>query len=506
MRKDMIHITPKVKGKIRKEKWGGLYYFRDLVYIDVVNEVAYEIISRCNGEKTVATITEEIAELFDAPIHMIEQDVASYINALIYAGQVTIPGISEEELTKIRNSATKECEENLVETTDSQDERIQKVLNGKGILGVAPNELSAPIKVLIEFTHNCNLKCVHCFASAEYCEQTPEGYLEGELSKEQWFQIIDDISESGVFDVFVSGGEALMRKDIFDIMDYIGKKDMGFCLLSNTTLITGEIAQKLKATKCYKIESNLDGYNPETYDAFRGVDGAFDATIEGIKACLRNGIGVRCNLTETKMNANYIKKVVEVAYDIGVRELCVVPLEPGGRARENWDEISLSIDERIAMKEVYKEISQWVEETYNNEFFFAAPLDIYQVEESQWVDVFNPGRFYPICGAGKLHCSIGPKGDVMVCPTAGVTLPIHPGNCLETNFKTIWQEGDIFKEIRDIKVEPCVSCEYKNCGGGCAVRSHMKYGKVNQGPTDFCKKVIVSHIEKMKGNKNECYK
>ena len=93
------------------------------------------------------------------------------------------------------------------------------------------------------------------------------------------------------------------------------------------------MAKDLKRTGCAKVESNLDGYDQETYERFRGVKGSFEKTISGIKACLDEGIQVRCNVMETKMTIFDLKKIVDTAYEIGVRELCVIPLEMGGRAK-----------------------------------------------------------------------------------------------------------------------------------------------------------------------------
>jgi len=372
-------------------------------------------------------------------------------------------------------------------------------LGGKKVVGIEPNLLAAPLKVLIEFTHNCNLRCIHCFADAQYCPGNEHGYLDGELNTEEWKIVINKLAAAGVFDIFVSGGEPLIRKDIFEIMAHVKPQGMGFCLLTNATLIDDEVAQKLGKLGCYKVEANLDGPDAESYDAFRGVKGAFEATVKGVEACLRNGLGLRCNVTATKKNVYQLKEIVDTAWRIGVRELCTVPLEPGGRANSNAAELELSMEDHAELQELYKDVANWVSEKYGNEFIFIGATDLLLGDpDSLAVSLMNPNQIMPLCGAGRVHCSIGPTGHVILCPTAGKQIPITPSDVLRGDFKRIWHEADIFQQVRRADIPGCSTCEFAGCNGGCHVRTFHKYGKVAVGPDHECRKVLLKKIAERK--------
>lgn len=463
------NCIPKLVGKIRKENWGGIYWNHEVARIDILNEVAYDILSKCDGKNNVTDIVKQINEEYEADYDLIEKDVNEYLMKTSIIGYVKGIDLPEFESKKIDVS-------NFGVISDAD---CENVLNGKGIIGTSENPLSAPLKVLIEFTKNCNLRCVHCFAEAE-CKVTEQGYLEGELTTEQWYKVIDNVYNAGVFDIFVSGGEALLRSDIFDILEYINSKGLGFCLLTNATLITDEVAKKLKALNCYKVEANMDGYDEKTYDMFRGVKGAFSDTVRGIKACIDNDLPIRCNVTMTKLNIGWLKEIADTAHSLGVREVCCVPLEQGGRADSNWEK--LHIEDEATAQECYKEVDAYVNEKYGDDLMFIVPLDHHRSNVLN--DIHNvakrwdPNKLMPSCGAGKYHCSINPSGEVILCPTADDTIKFEPNGLLEHSLLDIWQNAQTFKDIRNSMDEKCMGCEKLFCERGCPLTMYRKYGKV----------------------------
>lgn len=492
----IMESKPKFEGKIRKEKWGGLYMIRKTLTMEAVNETAYEILIRCTGEKKVNQIIDEISEYYNISRNAIIEDILEYIIYLMLRRVIHVTSFSVDDkfYSKIKTQCHEGQEIGTWEKISGANYNVEKetkpsFFEGKGIIGVEPNTLSAPINVLIEFTNNCNLACVHCFADSGQKSEIINGRIKGELSTEEWKKVIDNIYDSGTFEIIVSGGEALIRDDIFEILEYITLKMGGFCLLSNMTLITPEVAKRLKEIGCYKIEGNLDGYNEETYDQFRGVKGAFNQTVAGIKAALQEGIPVRCNITATKKNIYDLKKVVQTAHKIGVRELVAVPLEPGGRARVSWEELEIPVSESKKLMEFYDDIKRWTLEKYGEEFLLVVPTSNFVRDEDVRVrQIMDPNRLMPFCGAGKYHCSINPYGNVILCPTAGDTIPITPGNCLKYSFKDIWQNANIFKEIREYNLPCYEGCPYTNCTGGCHVRSYQKTGKVVGNPGEDCRR------------------
>ncbi|WP_459765389.1 radical SAM protein [Alkaliphilus crotonatoxidans] len=497
----LLNCTPSFNGRLRKESWGGIYMLRNSLTIDVVNEIAYDILSKCDGRHTVNDIIGQMQEEYDSDEQTIYNDVINYIGFALNRRIVKDEGFDINQFKALngQDEAAVTVQKRFEEyglNFNVQSREKPPFFKGKGILGLEPNVLSAPLNVLIEFTHNCNLKCIHCFADAD-CNVTPQGYLEGELSAADWIKVIDNLADAGVFEVFVSGGEAMMRKDIFKIMERITERFGGFCLLSNMTYIDHEAAQKLKELGCYKVEGNLDGYDAATYDEFRGVKGSFEKTVKGIQACLENGIPVRCNVTATKKNIYNLKKIIKTAYEIGVRELVAIPLEPGGRARSNWDEINIPIEEGARLEKFYREVKEWANQEYGDEFFLVVPTSTFMRDEDDKVmQIMDPNRILPFCGAGKFHCSINPHGNVILCPAAGSSIEITPGDCLNMDFKEVWVQADAFRKIRSYDLPCYESCEFQNCTGGCHVRAFQKYGEVVGSPGEDCRKVQMKKLGK----------
>lgn len=366
------------------------------------------------------------------------------------------------------------------------DGKINDVLGGRGILSIAPNELSAPIELLMELTWKCNLKCVHCMMNAEYCpENEPE---DGELTTEEIKGIIDRACELGVAHIDFSGGEPLLRKDIFEILEYSSKKGVEPCLLSNGTLITEEVAKKLKEVGVYKIELNLDGHTAELYDSFRGVKGAFDKTITAIKAVQKAGIPLRVNSMLCKPLYPYFEDIIEYAGQLGIVELCFVPLRIAGQTVENYDKLAYTPLEYAEMLLRITDIKIKMQEKYKMVILFLGDTDI--------GNYINPNSMFPSCGAGRLHCTIGADGSVRPCPAFPQEEEFIAGNIRERDIADIWQNAEIFKKLRNPNISGCDTCENKSCVGGCRVQSLWKYGDVMQGPEPYCEKVITKEMKK----------
>lgn len=443
----------KVNGVVRKETWGGIYYYKERMQIDKINETYYSFLELLKEYKDVYYAYEKMKELYDVDEEMLRTDIEELVKYMLKLRMISVEGLTQEEIVELNTS--------YVSTDDSDF-----------ILGVGKNTPCAPIKVLIETTYNCNLKCVHCFADAECSHGNKDGILSGELSLNDWKKVIDNIYEAGVFDIFVSGGEAMMRRDIFDILEYINSKGMGFFLLSNGTLIDNEKAKHLKEVGCLKVECNMDGATADSYDAFRGIKGAFDKTVRGIKACLDNGIPLRCNVMETKKNIFELKEIVKICHEIGVKEVCVVPLEDGGRGNSNKEDLKFTPDEYEDVKKLYNEVNEWVEKELNNEIYLITPSSVV----NHPLIVFNKNM--PMCGAGRVHCTIDPYGNVKLCPTDRDTLKGENVNLLKRSLSDIWNNSNILKQIRGKNFLKCSSCVNMKCEYGCPV---SRYRYIHKG-------------------------
>ncbi|MFH1624065.1 MAG: 12,18-didecarboxysiroheme deacetylase [Pseudomonadota bacterium] len=170
----------------------------------------------------------------------------------------------------------------------------------------------------------CNLRCVHC-----YSHSTDREYQD-ELTTEQGMALIDNLADFGAPVILFSGGEPLMRKDIFQLARYATEKGMRAVVSTNGTLITREVARKLKSIGLSYVGVSLDGMR-ETNDRFRGVGGAFDAALTGIRNCKEVGIKVGLRFTINKRNFHDIPEIFKLLEDEDIPRVCFYHLVYAGR-------------------------------------------------------------------------------------------------------------------------------------------------------------------------------
>src|SRR5271157_182196 len=202
---------------------------------------------------------------------------------------------------------------------------LVNVLRSISIYGVTrPQKIYAPILVVWDCTHACNLMCKHCYQDAQ--KKLPD-----ELSTEEAKRMIDQLASAGVIVLAFSGGEPLMRKDFFEIAEYADGKGLYLSLATNGTLITGEIAKKLKESGIEYVEISLDGKDASTHDGFRGVQGMFERSVEGIKSCVAQGLYTCIATTPTKQNIRDIPRIYELACELKAARLVLFNFIPTGR-------------------------------------------------------------------------------------------------------------------------------------------------------------------------------
>ncbi|MCK5164969.1 MAG: radical SAM protein, partial [Desulfobacula sp.] len=162
-----------------------------------------------------------------------------------------------------------------------------------------------------ETTRRCNLACKHCRAVAE------DHPYDNELDTNASFRLLEQIKEVGDPIIILTGGEPLLRDDIFDIAAFGSKLGLRMVMAPNGTLITRDIAEKMKKSGIKRISVSLDGSTPETHDTFRGLENAFKNSIRGIKIAKQAGIEFQINTTITKTNLDQIPKILELAENLG---------------------------------------------------------------------------------------------------------------------------------------------------------------------------------------------
>ena len=313
-----------------------------------------------------------------------------------------------------------------------------------------------------ELTRSCNLACRHCRASSEH------GPYANELTTEECFKIIDDIAAFSKPIVILTGGEPLLRKDIFEIASYGNAKGLRMVMAPNGTLLTDENVQKIIRSGIKRISISLDGPDAASHDNLRQVLGAFQAACAGIQKAKNAGLEFQVNTTVTKKNIKLLPEIMKMVKDLGAKAHHIFLLVPMGRAKE-------MTAEELSAAEYEKTLEFLAREKQNS------PLEIKITCAPHFNRILLQKHFDTApslmgrgCMAGVSFCFISNVGEIQPCGY----LELKCGNVRQQGFEKIWRESEVFKNIRDwTKYEgKCGICEFKNFCGGCRARALAKFG------------------------------
>ena len=202
---------------------------------------------------------------------------------------------------------------------------LANVLNGIGNFGIQkPFVPGAPFLVVWDITYACNLKCKHCYSNSG----KP---LENELSTDQVMKIIDKLDRASVPAIAFSGGEPLIKNDFFEITKYAHDRGIYVAVATNGTLITKDKAKEMNKAGIEFVQISLDGASPDTHDSFRGINGIFNKTLEGIKNCVNEDFFVNIATTMTKYNYEEVPLIIDLCKKLGVNWFMAYKFVPTGR-------------------------------------------------------------------------------------------------------------------------------------------------------------------------------
>jgi len=326
--------------------------------------------------------------------------------------------------------------------------------------------------VFWETTNACNLKCVHCRASAV------EDRGSDELSLEQSRSLLADIATFAKPVIVLSGGEPLVREDIFGIARFGTELGLRMVLATNGTLVDAAVAAEMVASGIQRVSISLDGADARTHDSFRGLPGAFDAALRGIEFCKSAGMPVQINTTVAKHNLRQLPAVLELATRIGACALHLFLLVPTGCGKE------ISGREMISPQE-YEQVLSWLYDAsktaslslkatcaphYFRVMRQRAKLEGIKITpETHGLEAMTKG-----CLAGSAVCFVSYKGDVYPCGY----FPVSAGNVLKMPLSRIWQESELFESLRNpgLLKGKCGRCEYARVCAGCRARAYAETG------------------------------
>lgn len=309
-----------------------------------------------------------------------------------------------------------------------------------------------------ELTRNCNLNCVHCRAAAGL------GPYDGELSTEECRTILDDIGGFASPTIILTGGEPLMREDIFDIIAHGTNRGLRLVIATNGTLITPGNASQLFKTGIRRVSMSIDGRDAGSHDGFRGVPGSFNSVMAASEMLKEAGLPFQVNTTITRLNVNDIKVIYDLVRSIGAVAWHIFLLVPVGRGE------GLKGDELDALQ--YEEVLRLlydIETREELEMKVTCAPHYYRIVTESGGTPKSAG-----CLAGKSFLFISHTGMAQPCGY----LEIPSGDVRKEGVRKVWEESPVFAELRYLAGYggKCGRCRYLKICGGCRARAYEATG------------------------------
>lgn len=421
---------------LREEHFGGFIFNPYMPPEKRLDHVRFSVAEMCDGAHTIGEIKKAIGSKLN---HSEE-----YIDLLV---NKTINSFNDKYAVRFQEKMLKKP----IDFGVSGDEEAK-----------SDRILSAPLFVIWEITGLCNLRCQHCLSNAG----EP---LSNELSTQEAMRLIDCLEAMKVFNINLSGGEPLMRPDIFDIIDYASQKKLSIDLLTNGALITEKVLNRLEDSNIFNVQVSIDGIG-ETHDKFRGREGTYERAINAIKLLKDANYNVCISSTVNKQNMFEIPKIIDMAIDMGIPSFKTTFFMPAGRGKGNISKFILTSqdikDFTYMIIEKKKEVGNSIVIACETDYpWLIEGLDKKSLESMKLDNSCKVG-----CTAGSSSFYITPDGKIAPCP---FLRDLTAGDVRESNIKAIWDNSptfDIFRNItRGCLKGSCSNCEYLGimCYGGC---------------------------------------
>jgi heme b synthase len=322
-----------------------------------------------------------------------------------------------------------------------------------------------------EVTRTCNLACVHCRAAAL------DRPYENELSTDECKAFLDEVATIAKPIIILTGGEPLLRADIFEIAAYGHRKGLRMTMAVNGTLLTRERARQMIEAGIQRISISLDGVSAETHDAFRQMKGAFEGALHGVAGARSEGLDFQINTTITQANLHELPAIQELVVSLGAVAHHIFLLVPMGRGKDIEDQaISAAEYERTLhwFYEQKQKVPLQLKATCAPHFYRilrerskSEGLDV--TFQTHGLDAVTRG-----CLGGVGFAFVSHIGQVQPCGY----LELDCGNIREQPFREIWEKSPVFLNLRDYKKYEgkCGRCKYVRVCGGCRARAYESTG------------------------------
>ena len=302
-----------------------------------------------------------------------------------------------------------------------------------------------------ELTAACNLSCRYCRASASH---EPD---QGELDTDEAKRFVESIAPLKPM-LILSGGEPLLRPDLFQIIRLAVSLGIRVSLASNGTLITPELAKEIADSGVSRVSISLDGADAAMHDLGRG-QGSFKRSIKGIEN-LRGRVDFQINFTVTRKNQSELIRIFDLAEKLGAAALHIFFLVPTGRGRE--EDVITPVRQEEMLRQIEGEMDR-------------RRLEVQVTCAPQYARLKKPGhgRGSGGCLAGRRFVFVSRKGEVYPCGY----LPLRVGSVREKNFIEIWENSPELQALREGRLKgKCGRCEFSRSCGGCRARAYALTG------------------------------
>jgi heme b synthase len=332
----------------------------------------------------------------------------------------------------------------------------------------------SPLRLLAwETTRRCNLACLHCRAAAG------SGPYPGELSTVEGIKLLDDLATMGPVVVILTGGEPLIREDIYDLAAYGTRAGHRMVMAVNGTLVTAAVAARLKDAGIQRVSISIDGATAESHDRLRGVPGAYAGALAGLAALREAGLPFQINTTVTRGNRAELPAIHDLALKLDAAAHHVFVLVPTGRGE-------LLLEELVSPSE-YEDTLKWLLARQREGKLFIKPTcapqyyRLWREEAAAQGEKITPAShgleaMTKGCLGGQGFAFVSYKGEVQPCGY----LELMAGNIRETPFPEIWANSELFRKLRQVDDYhgKCHVCQYRKVCGGCRARAYAMTGDV----------------------------
>lgn len=321
--------------------------------------------------------------------------------------------------------------------------------------------VAPPFLVALNLTRRCNLRCAHCYLDAG----TRQAGARDELATDEVLALLDHIAAlSDETMIVLTGGEPLLRPDVATL----GRRaaDLGLMVVvgTNGMLLDARRVAALQAAGVRAVGISLDSVDAEYHDRFRGLPGAWQATLAGIDACRRAGLMFQIHFTVTDDNAGELDDMIAFAREAGAAVLNVFFIVCTGRGR-SLSNISSACYERVLRRlaEAARDESDLVVRARCAPHFKRLARELSPPLPITLADGYEAGG----CLAGTRYCRVTPEGEMTPCPY----IEASAGSVRTSDFATLWAEAPLFAALRWPALEGrCGRCEYARLCGGCRAR------------------------------------